>query len=523
MVEIIKKSHQYIYFFGLLVIVIGLPLSTAMMSIGQMILVISWIVGGNYKLKWKQFLQNKTAIIITSLFLLHLIGLIFTTDYQYALKDLRIKLPILFLPFIIATSTKISEKKFIFILLTFITAVLTSTAYSFYLYLTSNFIDIRDICVFISHIRLSLLIVLSIFILLYFIIKKKTFIIPLKIIFSLIVIWFIYFLFISESFTGISITVFLCLFIVGYFIVKLKNKWTKFLFLFILIFIPLFIFYNFNKVFKEYKELSKEKKVQIHEKTILGNLYSHDTLNKETENGYRLYVNIAEEEMKREWNKNSSLDYEGKDKKNQDLKYTIIRFLTSKGLNKDSISVHSLTKDEIAAIEKGISNTVYLNEYSLKTRILKIFWEYDNYKKYRNPTGYSVMQRIEYWKTSLGIIKDNLLFGVGTGDLNIAFEQQYKKMNSPLSKQWQLRSHNQFFSIMVGFGLFGLIWFLITLFYPFKNKWVRKDYYYLVFFIIFLISMLTEDTLESQAGLTFYIYFTCLFLFGREKYFPKSK
>ena len=523
MVEIIKKSHQYIYFFGLLVIVIGLPLSTAMMSIGQMILVISWIVGGNYKLKWKQFLQNKTAIIITSLFLLHLIGLIYTTDYQYALKDLRIKLPILFLPFIIATSTKISEKKFIFILLTFITAVLTSTAYSFYLYLTSNFIDIRDICVFISHIRLSLLIVLSIFILLYFIIKKKTFIIPLKIIFSLIVIWFLYFLFITESFTGISITVFLCLFIVGYFIVKLKNKWIKILFLFILIFIPLFIYYNFNKVYKEYKELTQEKEVQIHEKTILGNYYSHDTLNKETENGYRVYVNIAEEEMKKEWNKKSSLDYEGKDKKNQDLKYTIIRFLTSKGLNKDSISVHSLTKDEIAAIEKGISNTVYLNEYSLKTRILKIFWEYDNYKKYRNPTGYSVMQRIEYWKTSLGIIKDNLLFGVGTGDLNIAFEQQYIKMNSPLSKQWQLRSHNQFFSIMIGFGLFGLIWFLITLFYPFKNKWVRKDYYYLVFFIIFLISMLTEDTLESQAGLTFYIYFTCLFLFGREKYFPKSK
>jgi hypothetical protein len=39
-----------------------------------------------------------------------------------------------------------------------------------------------------------------------------------------------------------------------------------------------------------------------------------------------------------------------------------------------------------------------------------------------------------------------------------------------------------------------------------------------VFFIIIFMSMLTEDTLETQAGATFFAFFNALLLFGRRRH-----
>jgi hypothetical protein len=36
--------------------------------------------------------------------------------------------------------------------------------------------------------------------------------------------------------------------------------------------------------------------------------------------------------------------------------------------------------------------------------------------------------------------------------------------------------------------------------------------------IIASLSMMTEDTLESQMGVTFFTFFYCFFLFGRKEY-----
>jgi hypothetical protein len=72
----------------------------------------------------------------------------------------------------------------------------------------------------------------------------------------------------------------------------------------------------------------------------------------------------------------------------------------------------------------------------------------------------------------------------------------------------------------VTFGVIGFIWFLIALFYPvFKLK--IFDFLYIAFFIIAFLSMFTEDTLESQAGISFFVFFTAFFLFCRQKTIDK--
>ena len=154
------------------------------------------------------------------------------------------------------------------------------------------------------------------------------------------------------------------------------------------------------------------------------------------------------------------------DKQGHLIEYTIIRFLTSKGLTKDAEGINSLSYKEIKYIEDGIANIEYTKKFSIKSRLFKLFSEYENYKQTSNPSGYSAIMRLEFWKASIGIVKQNIFFGVGTGDLKIAFKKQYEKMQTKLEPNWRFRSHNQFLAISVAFGIIGLLWFLFTLFYP---------------------------------------------------------
>jgi hypothetical protein len=272
-----------------------------------------------------------------------------------------------------------------------------------------------------------------------------------------------------------------------------------------------------GKIFKEYYSYKTDNDLKIDKFSSHGCLYENDSLSNEMENGHYVWRYICQQELNDAWNKRSKLKYNGNNNKGQYLKYPLIRFLTSKGLHKDADGVNKLTDAEIRSIEDGAVNVNCQDQYSLKTRIYETIWEFDRYSRNGDPNAHSVMQRLEYWKASWLIIKEHWLFGVGTGDMNIAFARQYDKMNSPLAKQWRLRSHNQFLSITVGFGIFGLLWFLFVLVYPFTFKRVRKDFYYFVFFIIFLLSMTNEDTIESQAGLTFFVFFSTLFLLGRKE------
>jgi O-antigen ligase len=207
------------------------------------------------------------------------------------------------------------------------------------------------------------------------------------------------------------------------------------------------------------------------------------------------------------------MSFDGNDAQNQKLRYTLTRYLTSKGLRKDKEGIAVLTDGDIRNIENGIANVNYTRGIGVESRLMKILFEYQNFKMTGDASGHSVMQRIEYWKTSWSIIQKNFWFGVGTGDMNVAFQQEYELQNSKLDPEWRLRSHNQYLSFWVGFGLLGLLWFLFALIYaPLKTRSFH-NLTFTIFFIIFMASMLTEDTIESQAGVTFFVFFNSLFLF----------
>ena len=227
---------------------------------------------------------------------------------------------------------------------------------------------------------------------------------------------------------------------------------------------------------------------------------------------------MAKQETIDAWNNRSDKTIESV----YDKKYRIlIRYLTSKNLRKDAEGVSQLTEDDIRNIENGVANYNYINNPGIKTRIMKIIISYDNYVSSKNANGSSVFQRVEYIKASLNIIKDNPLIGVGTGDIANAFQQYYEDTNSKLEKENRLRSHNQYLAITVAFGIIGLLWYLFSLLYPLHEK-KNRNYLYIIFLAIMLMSMLTEDTLETQIGVTLFAFFNSFLVFANDRKFTND-
>jgi hypothetical protein len=513
------RTLSNIYFAGLLLLCIGLPLSKFLMSVSQFLLAASWLLDLNYKKKWQQFTQNKLAMVLTGVFVLHLIGLLYSSDLRAGWSDVRIKIPLLVLPFIFSTSPRLSPQRFYLLMGIFVASVLISTGCSIAVLLgyTRHVVnDIRDISIFISHIRLSLLICIAIFTVLFAIFNKPNATTALqKLLLFILVFWFLAFLFILESITGITIFFIVGLILTAYFIFKQKKRSIKLILVILLLGVPGLAYFFIKKTVHDFYVVQYVDTERLPQCSPYGNAYEYKLDNFEMENGNRIYLYLCKTEMQQEWRKRSIMPFEGKDHRNQDLEYTLIRFLTSKGLRKDADGIRQLSENEIRSIENGIANVNYQDISNIRARLNQLVWEYYILKLTGNPSGHSVTQRFEFWKASLNSIKSHVFTGVGTGDVEKSYHAEYEKMKSPLAERWRLHAHNQFLSIFVAFGVFGFIYFVFSLLYPLYTRLRKPDYFYVVFWCIAVISMLTEDTLETQAGATFFAFFNALFLFAK--------
>ncbi len=537
------------YIFGLILMITFLPHSKIMVSIAQFWLAGTFAMDRYNTRKWieffknnplwkkitgafpistyylfisigkglRSFVRNPPAMIFSSILLMHFIGLIFTTDFDYAFKDIRTKLPLFLLPLFMSTSSAFNKRYFYGFMLLFVASVLVRTLINSWNFFEGHFVDIRDISRSISHVVLALHVSLAMFILVWFIVKQKTFSIGLKIVFGLVTVWLSAYFIFARSTTGLVITSITLLILVIIFMIRSKELWFKICLFSLLIFSVGFTVVYLSRVINNYYKVHPVNFSKLEKISPQGHLYLNDTISRQTENGNYLYIYIQVDELKTAWNKRSSIPFNGHDKKNQKIINTLVRYLTSRGLRKDANGMNHLSNNEIRAIEKGTANVIFTRKFSISGQIYELLWGVDEYRKTGDPTGSSQMQRLEFWKASLGIIKDNWLTGVGTGDMNEAFQQQYEKMKTKLSPDQRWRSHDQFLSIFVGFGIFGFIWFLFAILYPALRLGKFKDYFFLVFFIIAMLSMITEDTIESQLAVTFFAFFYSFFLFARKE------
>ncbi len=383
-------------------IIVGVFSYAAINSICTGLLVINWIAAGDLKAKFKNLKESNIFWVLISLFLLHLLGLFYTSNFTYALKDLKIKLPIFFLPIVFIASPSLSVKEFRSILKVLLITALLSSIYGMYYYLRYfqvTFFELREMSQFISHIRLSLLNTIAAFAAFYLLAKNNWRKFSYSNLYYLMAgIW----LFIFNGIMGarMGLVVFFILLLLGsiFLVIRHKKIWLAAVLLISMIALP-----------------------------ILS----------------------------------------------------------------------------------------YLTLPSIKMRTHEVVYELQSYQLNQDPNGKSIAQRFVYWNIAWDIFKTAPLLGIGTGDVADAFNSYYLTHPNLLQQQYQHRAHNQWLTILLTFGILGLILFMLVVFYPLFYKCKYLDYFYIVFFIAFALSLLTEDTLETQAGVTFYALFNCLFLFAK--------
>jgi hypothetical protein len=130
-----QTIRNHLYLVGIILLAVGLPWSKFMMSLSLLILSLNWLLDKNLVSKFKSFCQNKTAFIIGSVFLLHLLGLLYTRDFNYGMEDVRKKIPLLLLPLIFSTTPALSKKNIELVLYLFISSVAVATFICFYILL----------------------------------------------------------------------------------------------------------------------------------------------------------------------------------------------------------------------------------------------------------------------------------------------------------------------------------------------------------------------------------------------------
>ena len=98
---------------------------------------------------------------------------------------------------------------------------------------------------------------------------------------------------------------------------------------------------------------------------------------------------------------------------------------------------------------------------------------------------------------------------MGTGDVVDECHRQLEVDDSPLTGTHK-HSHNQYLSFLVAFGLTGTLLILGTFVWAIFKGRHHKVAFFVAYLVILLISFLSEDTLETLAGVVFASYFMCL-------------
>ena len=546
----IRSYLNQAYLLGLLMVAVGLTLSPFLMGMSQFWLIAVWLVDGflgnrnenvipteagaqegicfhsDFKHKFLRFWSNKAAVLLVAFYLMHVIGLLWTTDFQYALKDLRVKLPILVMPFVLSSIEPLDRKRFDFVMLVYVMSVFVATLFSFTAYMRHDYEDIREISRFISHIRFCLQMVFCIAIILWYVATTK-YEFNIKYQFKqflqfYLVFWFAYQIYIFEALSGyVTLVAIIVISIIYAFMqLKMSRGWRIGIGIHVVALLVVGVVILVHYV-KPLVQVEKVDFATLEQQTAQGNPYWHDTIYNPVEDGKYVGLYYCQKEMQEAWAQRSDRAFDGTTESGENLEATLARYLTSKDLRKDAQGVMALTDEDIHNVEQGVANYNNWRHPGLRARLSATLFEYNLYRRYDNPNGGSLAQRIEYTRASFHLIGQHPWLGVGTGDVPQAFAQAYDEIHSPLKEEYRFRAHNQYLAIAVAFGLVGLAFFLFVLLYPWCSSRKHHTYLYMAFLTIMLLSMFPEDTLETQAGATLFAFFEALLLFDRPALRPE--
>jgi len=464
--------HQRLHFFVLALFIVGVVCSKFLMSMGLLLGVLNLILEANFSAYWQRLKDNKLILFILGFYVLHLLGFLWTSNVDYGLDDLRKKTSLLLIPIIVGSHPILGPKRWqrligYFLLTLVITAVINLIAFHFFPE-KLHLIDIRDMSLFGSHIRYGILIGIGLAFCLERIYTQRKH----RNAYVLAAVFFLVYTFYSQVLSGI-ISVAIVLMILLTFLLYIKRLYWVLILSYVSVLgsvIGLFYYLSFPV-------------------------------------NYPVPCSERYDEMETAWNKRSTLNYDSLDQRKQPVRSTLERYLSSKALCATASGVNQLSKEDIRFIERGYAD-VHETYGGIQARLLDIRYQIHHAS---NPSGHSILERIEYWKNAWAIIENHWIIGVGTGDVDDAMQEMYDVRHSPLTAERRLRAHNSYLTYYLTFGILGFLFFVF-----FQLKFIVQQFKWqqsvgFIFGIIALVTFLFEDTLESQMGITLFAFFYAVF------------
>ncbi len=486
------STSEKILLSGLFISVVSLAWSPFGTSLGMGLIAISWLIS----LFTRQLITPTNKFLLASmvgLFAWHIMGLLWTDNIPEGLATLQIKLPLLIVPISLLTVKWNSKLWVERILQAFVISVFLAASagllIGFYKTLSGVSLQPSQWSPFISHIRMGILLALGWCGLLVYKSEKHRFLVFIYAFVAGLYVWQ------TQSVTGAGMLLITT-------VLSLQNQW------------------RFSVVTMSFVAgfwliwtiIPGPPLTSLPSHTKWGAPYTHHMNRVLEENGNKVWSYLAWDEMRPEWNSKSKYDFDSKDLKGQDIKYTLMRYLTSMGVPKDGLAVKNLRLKDVIAIESGNTSINQKRSSGLALRFDELRFEVGNFIDGGNPSGNSVTQRWEYFKVGLYIAKSNLLLGVGTGDLPDAFHIAYEELDTRLSPQFRHRTHNQFLAWLIAGGVVALLLFVLTFIFSWQKEVSTKtNRIGRIAWWVVVISCLSEDTFETQAGITFAVFAIVLF------------
>jgi len=138
----------------------------------------------------------------------------------------------------------------------------------------------------------------------------------------------------------------------------------------------------------------------------------------------------------------------------------------------------------------------------------------------RSWNGVAIRKAI--WECAKAPIKNNFLFGTGTGDVQDELQKAYEdRMFYFASRYNTYNAHNQYIQTIIGQGIIGLVLLISYIVYPLIK--LKFDYQFCLIAFSFAVIFITESILETNKGIIIFSYINTLFILYRFSLLSRKK
>ncbi|HNW57103.1 MAG TPA: O-antigen ligase family protein [Bacteroidales bacterium] len=149
---------------------------------------------------------------------------------------------------------------------------------------------------------------------------------------------------------------------------------------------------------------------------------------------------------------------------------------------------------------------VIINNQRVDYLFGKIFEKQVGYERKDDP-------RLQIWESTINLVKQNLVFGLGIGDARNELAKEYDRIGEEQMAKEKLNTHNQFLEVLLETGIIGLVIIMAIFFSMLKIAVSEKNLLLGLFIMIIFVFFQFETMLYRLAGVTFFSLFSFLLLY----------